>query len=102
MVRAIAGAGPTYTPPTRETVRTRLLNERQKIVLAADEARLNTLSVRAHGLTITSDASTIQKRPLTNYIAVCPPESPIFLHYEDATVLYQDDDSKSADVVYAG
>ena len=96
IVRALTVAGSGYKPPGRDVIRTRLLDERYKVVLAANTERLNTFSLRGHGITITSDASTIHKRPLTNDIAVCPPESPILLNYEDATALYQGDDTKSA------
>lgn len=102
MVAAVLGAGVGYVPPTRQVIAGRLLDERFSIVQAADEARLDFFSKRGHGVTITSDASTIHKRPLTNYIACAPPEPPIFLHYADATALYQDDRVKNADEVFLG
>ena len=45
-------------------------------------------------------ACTIHKKPLTNYIAKYQNEPGILLKYEDATELYQEDATKSADRVF--
>ena len=45
-------------------------------------------------MTIVSDACTIHKKPLTNYVAKCTNEPEVLIKYEDATKLYQDDGIK--------
>jgi hypothetical protein len=102
MVSAISNAGPGYIGPSRQVVQDRLLDERFAIVKRADEERLSRHSERGEGMTITSDACTIHKKPLTNYIAKYQNEPGILLKYEDATELYQEDATKTADRVFDG
>jgi hypothetical protein len=97
---AAARAGPGYVPPTRTVIEGRLLDDRFDVIKAADAQRFTKHSERGEGMTITSDACTIHKKPLTNYIAKWPGEPGILLKYEDATKLYQEDGEKNAETVF--
>ena len=102
MISAVSKAGPSYVGPTYKMVRTRLLDQEYESVKARNEARINDHSLTGRLMTIVSDACTIHKKPLTNYVAKYTNEPGILLKYEDATTLYQNDGIKDAEAVANG
>jgi hypothetical protein len=95
----VSNAGSGYNGPSRQAAQDRLLDERFAIVKRAGEEQASSHSERETKewqLTITSDACTARKKPLTNYIAKYSNECGVFLKYEDATELYQEDTTKTA------
>ena len=102
MISAVSKAGTSYVGPTEKMVRTRLLDQEYELVKARNEARINNHSLAGRLMTIVSDACTIHKKPLTNYVAKYTNEPGILLKYEDATELYQDDGIKDAQTVANG
>ena len=102
MISAVSKAGTSYVGPTKKMVSTRLLDQEYESVKARNEARINDHSMAGRLMTIISDACTIHKKPLTNYVAKFTNEPGILLKYEDATELYQDDGLKDAETVANG
>ena len=96
MISAVSKAGTSYVGPTEKMVlvRARLLDQEYELVKARNEARISSHSLVGRLMTIVSDACTIHKKTLTNYVAKCTNEPGVLQKYEYATELYQDDGIK--------
>jgi uncharacterized ubiquitin-like protein YukD len=96
MISAVSKAGSSYVGPSEYLVRNRLLDDDFAAVKARNDARISNHSMARRLMTIVSDACTINKKPLTNYVAKYTNEPGILLKYEDATEFYQDNEEKIA------